>query len=825
MFEFFAVAGRVNKHPLSLLWEASLSRRVTALVAASHGRPEGDYGVPSPLLLVTQPRGCEVMNSHERPENGESGQSPEEHATSTVMSVGSGAVFEGVINATAGGATDEFAKEQAYLSFAYRCLDAMRHSARQITNNVISEAGGTHQARFERDVLGERSADRLARLELGSESLVFGRIDRTDGEQFHLGRVSVLDTDQNPVVVDWRAPVAEPFYRATGRQPLGLTRRRHLTTQGEKLVSLDDEVFNVDLLENDDSSLVGTGALLAALGRARGSHMRDIVATIQVEQDEIIRSDMHGVLVVQGGPGTGKTAVALHRASYLLYAHRFPLERQGVLVVGPNRTFMRYISRVLPALGETGVELSSIDDLVHGVEVTGSDSPQVARLKGDPVMAKVISKAVNTRQRMPKEDLVVGYGIYELRVTASSLADCVLAARRGNRLHNQGRKQLQSLIIDRLLAAYEAALGRSGRQAGDGTGVSGRADFSAAMRHEPELKRLLDRMWPLLTPEVLLRDLFGAPALIKAASAKLLDEGDQKLLFRPRGESIDNVPWTSADIALLDEAATHIGPLPSSAHVVHDHQPRSITDGTSTDDLRTYGHIVVDEGQDLSPMQLRMLARRSLSGSMTIVGDIGQATGMWAPETWDGVLRHLPGRRTPRIEELTVGYRTPSEIMAVAARVLRAAAPSLSVPKSVRSVGRGPRLISGSPADSVLSLTVRALADLRRDIAVGTIGVICPERLVGAVSEALRGAEVGFDRGEGGSDVSVISVRTAKGLEFDGVVVVEPARIVAETPNGLRALFVALTRPTQALVMVHVEPLPECLGDPSSFEPASGAQW
>lgn len=752
------------------------------------------------------------MNIHDRPDTGEANGTGSDAMQNAVPEgpLGNGALFEDASPRT----TDEFGREQAYLAFAYRCLDEMRHSARQITSNVISEAGGTHQARFERDVMGERSADRLARLEIGSEALVFGRIDRTDGEQFHLGRVSVLDSEQNPVVVDWRAPVAEPFYRATGRNPLGLTRRRHLTTHGEALVSIDDEVFNVDLLENDDSTLVGTGALLAALGRVRGSHMRDIVATIQVEQDEIIRSDMHGVMVVQGGPGTGKTAVALHRASYLLYAHRFPLERQGVLVVGPNRTFMRYVSRVLPSLGETGVVMSSIDDLVHGVETNGVDTPQVARLKGDPRMAKVISRAVNTRQRTPKDDLAVGYGIYELRVRAVELAECVLSARRSNRLHNQGRKQLMSLVVDRLYEVYERALGRSGRQSGDGTGVSARADFSAAMRHDADVKKLIERVWPLLTPEVLLRDLFGAPALIKAACGSLLDDDEQHLLHRERGESIDDVPWTSADIALLDEAATHIGPLPTTAHVVHDHPPRSLTEGTTTDDLRTYGHIVVDEGQDLSPMQLRMLARRSLSGSMTIVGDIGQATGMWAPETWEGVLRHLPGRKTPRIEELTVGYRTPAEIMDVAARVLKAAAPGLSVPKSVRSVGKGPKFVAGSAGDSIVALTVRALAELRQDVGAGTIGVIAPEWLVGEVSGALRNAEVAFDRGEGGIDVSVVSVRIAKGLEFDGVLVVEPGQIVSETPNGLRALFVAMTRPTQALTLVHTEPLPACLREP-----------
>jgi DNA helicase IV len=310
-----------------------------------------------------------------------------------------------------------------------------------------------------------------------------------------------------------------------------------------------------------------------------------------------------------------------------------------------------------------------------------------------------------------------------------------------------------------------------------------------------------------------LRDLFGAAALIKAAARDVLTDDEQQLLQRSRGETLDDVQWTSADIPLLDEAATHIGPLPQSAHVVHD-QPTPLRvnpDGTSTEDVRTYGHILVDEGQDLSPMQLRMLSRRSLSGSMTIVGDIGQATGMWAPESWDTVLRHLPGKRTPRIEELTVGYRTPSEIMDLAARVLKEAAPGLTVPQSVRSVGYGPQVVSGRSGDDLMALSVSALGELRRTVGTGTIGVIAPESLVEPLIKALRGAEVDFDRGEGSADVSVVAVRTAKGLEFDGVLVVEPGRIVSETSTGLRALYVALTRPTRALSMVHIDTLPDCL--------------
>jgi DNA helicase IV len=547
-------------------------------------------------------------------------------------------------------------------------------------------------------------------------------------------------------------------------------------------------VFSVDMLEADDSTLVGSGALLAALGRARGAHMRDIVGTIQVEQDEIIRDEMHGVLIVQGGPGTGKTAVALHRASYLLYAHRFPLERQGVLVVGPNRTFMRYISRVLPSLGDTGVALSAVDDLVTGIDVVALDPYAVARIKGDLRMATVIRRAVTTRERGLKDPITVPYGITELRISAQESADVVQSVKKGNRQHNGARKQFVNAFIEKLWLKYREALGRSGRLRDDGTGGVQHQDFSSAMRADPIVRQAIDRMWPLLTPEVLLRDLFGATALIRAASRDILTEDEQKALERPRGDSIDTVPWTSGDVPLLDEAATHLGPLPSTAHVLHDEPGHK--EIVVEESVRTYGHIVIDEAQDLSPMQ---------------------ATGMWAPNTWDDVAKHLPNKKPPRHAELTVGYRTPSEIMAVAARVLEVAAPQLSVPKSVRSVGYGPTLVSGAPGEGLPALVLRAVEGIMRTVDDGTVGVLVPDSLIESVQAELVAAGLDLDNGDGNSSLSVISVRLVKGLEFDGVVVVEPARIVAEAPQGLRSLFVTLTRPTKALSIVHVEPLPDCL--------------
>jgi DNA helicase IV len=693
----------------------------------------------------------------------------------------------------------EFASEQKLIEHAYACLEEMRASARRLQYSVESSAGGTHQARFERDVTFDKAHERLAQLQLGTESLVFGRIDQIDDERFYIGRLPVSDQQQNPVVVDWRAPVAAAFYRATGKDPQGLIRRRHFATEGPVLLSIDDEVFDADALERGGDDLVGSAALLSALGRARSGHMRDIVATIQAEQDEIIRGDLPGIVVVQGGPGTGKTAVALHRASYLLYTHRFPLERQGVLVVGPNRLFMRYIGRVLPSLGETGVEMRAVDDLVtdlvHDVTIAGVESHAGSRVKGDERMARVIRRAVTTRQRPLKTDLTVGFGLFNVRLTAAETADVIQIVKRGHRLHNPSRKQLIVLLVERLHLRYVEAVNRSGRNVEDRNSTVPYETFSATVRKSEEFKVAVDRMWPLLTPAILLRDLYGATALIRAASKEILTDAEQKLLERARGSSLESYPWTNADVPLLDEAALHLGPV--DAKHADDH-------------LRTYGHIVVDEAQDLSPMQLRMLARRSLNGSMTIVGDIGQATGMWAPADWPEITRHLPARRPIRRVELTVGYRTPAEIMAVAARVLEEAAPSLTVPKSVRSTGEEPIFVHGR-GDDIESVTVQSVTAMQRALEDGTIGVIVPDALVVRVGQALVDGGIAASADGLSDGVSLVPVSRVKGLEFDGVVVVEPSRIVRDAPQGLRALFVALTRSTRSLTVAYTEDLPACL--------------
>ena len=419
--------------------------------------------------------------------------------------------------------------------------------------------------------------------------------------------------------------------------------------------------------------------------------MTDIVSTIQREQDEIIRAPLAGVLVVQGGPGTGKTAVALHRAAYLLYTHRFPLERQGVLVVGPNPLFLRYIEQVLPSLGETGVTLSTVSGLVPEIKIRENGPVDVARLKGDARMAKVVARAVRTRQRGLADEVAIPYGALLLRLSREDSRRIVESIRRRPGGHNARRR-----LVEQAVAELLADRARQTQQTlGVGVPASVTAfpgyedpseladdefdleDFTRKVKRVPELAEALDRMWPRLSPHELLHDLYGAPPLIAAASRGILSEEEQRLLRRSRSASFEEVAWTPADAALVDEARALLG-------------PRS---GSAEDGLRKYGHIVVDEVQDLSPMQLRMLTRRSLSGSMTVVGDIAQATAPWAPASWSDITAHLPRRRPARTVELTVSYRTPAEVLAVASRVLAVAAPELTPPTPVRRTEVEPRMI------------------------------------------------------------------------------------------------------------------------------------
>jgi DNA helicase IV len=692
--------------------------------------------------------------------------------------------------------------EQRYVDRAYRLLDDARVSANRLRTMVEVGAGGTEQARYEREVIWETVANRLAKLHLGDASLVFGRIDLepANGEEsptFYIGRLAVSDESQEPVVVDWRAPIAEPFYRATGPHPMGLVRRRHFASRGRTLLDLDDEYFGeraVALASDVPEGISGHGALVTALETARSGRLGDIVGTIQAEQDRIIRSELPGVLVVQGGPGTGKTVVALHRAAYLLYTHRFPLEGQGVLVVGPNRLFLSYIEQVLPSLGEAGVELAVLADLIDAVSVSGVDDEAVGRTKGDPRMVEVITNAVHDRRRPLRTTLRVPYGLQTLHVEVPRSAAIIKDASRRFRTHNAGRRHVERGLFEALAASSRTPI---------------TADEVADRLHsDPQVREALEWMWPLLTPAELLHDLYGSKALLRLAGRRVLRDDEAERLYRPRVASVADATWSQDDVPLLDEASTKLGPLPRA-------KGRLRADGSSASEVRTYGHVVVDEAQDLSPMQLRMLARRSLNGSMTIVGDIAQATGAWSHDDWHEVLDHLPDRRGHRIEELTVGYRIPGPMMTLATRVLAAVAPDLSPPKAVRTTGDPAVLVqaeAGRLAEAVVA-QVRAEIDA---VGQGNVAVITPSSLADELDAALDrwGIEHGH-AGVGGLEhqVTVVPVRLVKGLELDATVVVEPQRIIDEERQGLRALYVAFTRATKRLSVVHTGPLPAVLAE------------
>lgn len=736
----------------------------------------------------------------------------------------------------------DLADEQAYVDYAYECLESSRVSAWKLRDLNEASTGGTFQARFERNAFDEALIKRLTDLDLGNAALVFGRIDRilsdetaeasaqSSGsvsagsiESFHIGRLAVADEQSNPVVVDWRAPVAEPFYRATGRESMGLARRRHFIVDGARVLGLEDELFgeghlglghdeglaeSVSSATQGGAPLVGAGGLrgyntlIATMERGRTGALGDIVATIQAEQDEIIRSPQQGVLVVQGGPGTGKTVVALHRAAYLLYTHRFPLEDQGVLVIGPNRVFLRYIERVLPSLGEAGVALAVLSDLVPDVRFGGVDSREAAQIKGDVRMLRFIDRAIRHRERPLRKDLVMPFRSGYLRLRAEETRRIVTAARRRFRRHNAGRRYVENEIWSAMAATWR------------GPEIT-EDDVRSAMWTEREVREALDRIWPVLTPAELLHDLFGSRALLRLAAEGVVSSEQAEALYRERSPDVTEVRWTAADAALLDAARETLGPRPAR---------RGRTE--ESEEIRTYGHIVIDEVQDLTPMQLEMATRRSLSGSMTVVGDIAQATGPLAPNDWSEVLAHLPDRREPRVAGLSVGYRIPAQILEVAIPVMEAATPGLRVPRSVRVGDSAPRFVSvaeselaagstnGVQTANLLKVAAQELDAMGSELEGGSVAAVVPDSLSEAFSAALD--EAGVAHGQVGvtgldTPITVVPISLVKGLELDGVVVLEPSLIVAEDPHGMRALYVALTRSTQRLTVVHAAALPQPL--------------
>ncbi|MGI8626341.1 MAG: HelD family protein [Geodermatophilaceae bacterium] len=734
------------------------------------------------------------------------------------------------------------ATEQVYISALYRRVDELRARARSDLSDVRLQrvSGLTHQGRSERDSRAGMLEDRVAQLDGIEEGLCFGRIDAADGERFYIGRIGVASPNYDRLLVDWRAPAARPFYAATPRAPQGVVRRRHIRTRQRIVLGIEDDVLDLDSVSADDQRhLAGEGALLAALNAGRTGHMGDIVATIQAEQDAVIRSGLDGVLVVEGGPGTGKTAVALHRAAYLLYEHRRQLASRGVLVVGPGDVFLRYIERVLPSLGETGVLLTTISGLYRGARVTAEEDDAVAAVKGDPRMADVLGHAIRLHQSLPECELEIRYGRTTLVVDRNEVARCRGRARRSRRPHNRARAVFLRELVNGLAGQAARALDQ------DVLDPNSRADLISELREHDPVIDALDSCWPVLNPEGVLRTLYADQRFLDRAADRL-PVAERQVLARPAESG-----WTAADMPLLDELAERLGTtvpadpaavaraaeeaaeegfaaemlaeldlmVPVDASLVaarYRGAPtrHSTAERAGSDRAWAYGHVIVDEAQELSPMAWRMLARRCPSRSMTVVGDLAQASGPSSLRTWAQALDpYAPGHW--RQVELTVNYRTPTEIMAVAADVLHTADPQATAPEAIRSAGEQPVTV-GVPAP-VLPAEVARLAGAQAAAYAagesgGTVGIIVPSVHLAAVAAAVRSeipAASTAGRASLDAPAVVLTPRTTKGLEFDTVVVVEPAAIVAERGRGRHDLYVALSRATQRLIVVHAQPLPD----------------
>ena len=721
----------------------------------------------------------------------------------------------------------------------------MREYAQSRLSRVLLEGGGTPQARSERESFTQLYAEDLARYDAAENGLYFGRLDLADGEVRHVGRLGILDEDDEfePLLLDWRAPLARQFYLATPAAPDGVARRRHVRTRNRSVTAVNDEYLDLSAAATpgqESSGVAGEAALLDALNTARTGQMTDIVETIQGEQDGIIRSEHRSVLVVQGGPGTGKTAVALHRAAYLLYTHRKQLARSGVLIIGPNSTFLDYIARVLPSLGETGVLLSTIGDLYPGVTATIEDSPEATRIKGDLDFAAALKLAVRDHQSVPSDGPIeIRFDNYVLKLDRKIATRARGRGRSSRRPHNLARPLFASMVIESLAEQLAHIIGAS---VVDGSNLLSRddmADIRDEMREDQAVQAAISKLWPELTPQQVLGELLGSPERLATAAPELSEDQRRSLLReRPGG-------FSAADAPLLDELAELLG-VDNSAEaerskaewrqqiadaqgaldILTGSQPQDLedeldpeilmaydlidasqlarrhdnTDRLSTaeraaeDRTWTYGHVIVDEAQELSPMAWRMLMRRSPNRWMTVVGDTAQTGSPAGTTSWDEVLSPYVAQRW-RLRELTVNYRTPSEIMDVAAAVLAAIDPDQAPPRSIRASGHTPHAIAVAP-------------DAMPDAVAAELDALPAEGISVVLAPA---AELHRYRHLASASTSVLSVSSAKGLEFDSVLIVEPQAIIDESERGLNDIYVALTRATQRLTVLHSADLPDVL--------------
>lgn len=672
---------------------------------------------------------------------------------------------------------DPLSRERSHLADSRAALRAMREDVealdiRDVTANWVNAA-----------VLSRQIDDRIKALaDLSDTPLFFGRLDYlhapgedraegASGEQFYIGRRHVHDADGDPMVIDWRAPVSQPFYRASKKDPMDIGLRRRFGYTGGDLTAYEDERLSDPAEEATTSKL-----LQREIERPRVGPMRDIVATIQPEQDEIVRSGLGGTVCVQGGPGTGKTAVGLHRVAYLLYAHRERLARTGTLVIGPNKSFLHYIEQVLPALGELSVQQATVDDLVAQVEVRGTDEAPAAVIKGDARMAEVLRRALYSHVSLPTEPVVVVRGSRRWRVPAYELEELVRQLLDREIRYGAAREALPQRIAHAVLVQME----RAGEAPDD--------RVQDAVARNSAVKAAVKAIWPAVDPAKLVLRLLTEPEFLDEHAAGILDEDERKtILWAKPVRSVKSAKWSAADAVLIDEATDLI--------------------------QRTHslGHVVLDEAQDLSPMQYRAVGRRCTTGSATVLGDLAQGTTPWATRSWDEALGHL-GKQEGVIEELTAGFRVPTDVITYASRLLPHIAPGLT---PVASVRENPgffevRAIEG--ADQVVAACEELLAN------EGSTGLIAADARIPALAKALTAAGIGYlapgEETTRERRLTLVPASLAKGLEYDYVVLDEPGAVVDGEPDertGLRRLYVALTRAVSGLVVTHTAPLPEQL--------------
>jgi DNA helicase IV len=634
----------------------------------------------------------------------------------------------------------DLSSEQQYVDRAYEHLERMR--------DVVASAGDKVDGEVAQAAMEAWAARRLRTYEDAERGLCFGRLDLESlPRPLYVGRRWVHDEDQRQLVVNWQAPAARAFYTATPQDPHGVTLRRRFRTEGRRLLDIADETLDGTTI---DGAAVGD-FLLDELERNRESRMRDIVATIQADQYRLITHDADTPLVIQGGPGTGKTAVGLHRASWLLYTAREEPGHRGVLVVGPNRTFMEYVSHVLPALGEDAVEQRAIGELVDGIEPERRDAPAVAELKADLRLVEVIRNAAERRLVSEPQELVLRLEGSFVSVRLREVRELLEAAREEGATA-AARERFRMSLLRRFYEEYGRILGAGAIRNFD--------EVERALRAGGYLDRVLKAAWPVVSPEKLVRSLLGSRATLAEAADGILEPAEQQLLLRRA------TGWSDGDIPLLDEARSLVASPP-----------------------RAYGHVIVDEAQDLTPMQLRMVARRAHTGSLTLLGDVAQATGAVRYPSWEALLPHLPRSDETAVEELRHAYRVPREIMELALPLLETIAPDIAPPVSYRT-GAAPPSVRRVEQEHLLAEAYREAARLAETD--GLLALIVPDELY---DSALAAASL-YD------DVPLLTPRQAKGLEFDHVVVVEPALV------DLRELYVALSRPTKTLVVVHARPLP-----------------